>query len=271
MILLALALLAGCGARIDCSDPEALAAEHLDQRLSCEEAGRGVAYLQLLAGRPLTDPQRDRILRAIVASFRKDPQGTRDWLEALRVEGRAVEGGAGMEGAERRGTRVWRAVAGDGFPEHADLRAARDEALAVWARDDEERLALTEMDIEGWIHYASLCREVQGGGPLRLSLSDRVQVYRMVRTAFEEGSREEQIALLAIGPYWGQIREGWQMASYERQQAWIAAAPLPPPMTATSLGYLEAVLRGDLPRHAEVLHRQIGPFTMVKGRPVFSE
>lgn len=271
MILLALALLAGCGSRIDCSDPEATAAEHGELQLSCAEANLAVDHLQLLAGRPLTEPQRQKLLRAVAAAFRGDVRGTREWVRALPVQGRSIEAASGLEGAERRGTHAWLAAKGEGLPPNPDLRAVYAEALAVWARDDEEQLALTEMDIEGWIHYASLCREVQGGGPLRLSVADRVQVYRMVQTAFEEGTRAEQLALLAVGPYWAQIREGWQMASYERQQAWIAAAPLPPPMTATSLGYVEALLQGDLRRHVDVLHRKIGPFTMVRGRPVFSE
>lgn len=274
MILVLLALLSGCGgARVDCSDPTRVAAKAGEEQLVCSEATQVADYLHLLAGRALTREQRDRVVQGVAGWFEKDPVAARKWLDEIETSGRAIEGLTGLQGAERRGELVWQAIRGEGLvrPEHDAIWTVQQTALAVWAQDDDERLALTEMDIEGWLHYASLCREVQGGGPLRLSVADRVQVYRMIQAAFESGSREEQIALLAIGPYWSQIREGWQMASYERQQSWIQAAPLPPPMTATSLGYTEALLQGDLVKHARVLHERIGPFTMVKGRPAFED
>jgi hypothetical protein len=64
----------------------------------------------------------------------------------------------------------------------------------------------------------------------------------------------------AVGGWWSQVRESWARASYDEQRAWIAAAPLPPPMTATSLGYAEAVFDGDVALHARVLAEKLGPF-----------
>jgi hypothetical protein len=77
---------------------------------------------------------------------------------------------------------------------------------------------------------------------------------------FSTGSRADKVAIAALGPIWGSVKERWQSASYDQQQAWIAAAPLPPPMTATSLGYADAIFAGDVARHVQVLNEVLGPF-----------
>lgn len=269
--LLAVFLAACGGPTVDCSDPSTVVAEAAGEQLTCAEASRVPDFIHVLAGRGPSAVERKRVVAWVGDRFRADPDATRAWLASIAASGRELEGLTGLEGARRRAHVVWEAEQGRGViaPEHGVAYTVQDGALAVWASDDEAELALTEMDIEGWLHYASLCREVQGGGPLRLSVADRVQVYRMAQERFEGGTLADKVALVSFGPYWGQIKEGWQMASYERQQAWIAAAPLPPPMTATSLGYTDTILQSDLQRHATVLHERIGPFTMVKGRPAF--
>ena len=88
---------------------------------------------------------------------------------------------------------------------------------------------------------------------------------------FEAGSRDERLALVSLGPFWGQIQERWQAVPYERQQKWIAAAPLPPPMTATSLGYLQAVVEGSVVQHVASVHDVLGPFSLNRGPRVFAE
>jgi hypothetical protein len=133
-----------------------------------------------------------------------------------------------------------------------------ERALAPWSTDTEHKLLLTEMDIEGWIKYASLCREIQGGSPLTLSVADRVVLYRQIVSAFEGKSREEQLSVLSMGPIWPSMQERWPGVTYEIQQAWVEAAPLPGPMTATSLGYSGAVFDEDLRSHALALHSAMG-------------
>jgi len=77
---------------------------------------------------------------------------------------------------------------------------------------------------------------------------------------YDAGSREEKVALSAIGAFWPEVRKVWRAVPYERQQAWVAAAPLPPPMVATSKGYLSTLLEGNVAAHARVLHESLGPF-----------
>lgn len=266
-----LGTLLACGSGVDCADPEGVVATAGDRVLTCGEADDVVDYIHVLAGRRPSTVERDRVVRDLDARFRSDPAGVEAWIDALTLAGREIEALRGTAGAERRARLVWEAHTGRGLirPEHGMAHTVQVAALAVWSSHDAETIALTEADIEAWIRYASLCREVQGAGPLRLSVADRVTVYGMIQERFASGSREDRVALVAFGPYWEQVKEGWHMASYERQQAWIGAAPLPPPMTASSLGYAEALLSGNLVEHAWTLHETLGPFTMVKGRPAF--
>jgi hypothetical protein len=97
---------------------------------------------------------------------------------------------------------------------------------------------------------------------LRISVADRVAVYRMLVDRFTTGTRSDRIGMSAIGGYWPAIRAAWIEASYVDQREWIGAAPLPPPMTATSLGYAEAVFAGDVAAHAQVAIEHLGPFTV---------
>ena len=88
----------------------------------------------------------------------------------------------------------------------------------------------------------------------------------MVQERFVDASRADRIALSAVGPYWPAARDAWAMATYERQQGWIATAPLPPPMTATSLGYIGALIEGDLDGLASTLHEHLGPLPLTQER-----
>lgn len=233
--------------------------------LTCAETLPVLEYAGQVAGRPITGVDRNVILWDLKARYSSHPDEVRADLaqaEAIRDELRRK---TGLEAAEARSTRAWEALEGRGPIDPARYPQAHDSLerrTAPWARDADEKLVLTEADIEGWIRYASLCREVQAGGPLKLSINDREQLYKDMRVRFETVGRAEQIGMVGLGGFWGHIEDRWVAASYEEQQAWIQAAPLPPPMTASSMGYASVVFEGNLRQSAEILHDKLGPFTL---------
>ena len=233
----------------------------------CGESQAVVDWIEMLAGRDLTAGDVPVVHRAVATAWESDPVGTRRWLAEIGTAESALAAGTDLAGAEARAEAVYAASNG-GSPvaiHHPALASVQKRALAVWTQHGADRLALTEADFEGWIRYASLCREAQGASALRISVADRVAVYTMLTDRFATGTREERIAMSAIGGYWPQIREAWKSASYDQQRGWIAAAPLPPPMTATSLGYAEAVFNGDVISHARVAIEHLGPFRVGAG------
>ena len=269
MIALAI-LLIGCGGSVDCADPATVAAQQGELVLTCEQASTVGDYVEAIAGRPLVSGDDGLVVSAVARRFSADPAGTLAWVESVRAALVDLQSRAGLDLAEARSGRAWAAQAGLDLVRSTDGDAwnVQDRALSIWTQDDEERLALTEADIEAWIRYASLCREVQGGDTLRISVADRVTVYRILMDRFDAGDRATQVALSGFGPHWNLIRDAWQAAPYEVQQAWVAAAPLPPPMTATSKAYLEALIAGDLPGHVQALNDTLGPFHLGGVAPV---
>lgn len=265
LALLALAPLSGCfmfSPSAVCTEPgQDLVAGA--SPLSCAEAEVAVRYVNVLAGRPMERADRNLILKDLAAAWPADPDGVRGTLEGLSATVQELGALRGLEAAEARSRTAWEDLNAeshlDPFPQARRVLSRR---VAVWASDEEQRLVLTESDIEGWISYASLCREVQHGGPLRLSVAQREGVYRDLRVRFKSLDREDQIAMAAMGPFWAGITHRWKAASYEEQQGWVQAAPLPPSMTATSLGYAEVVF-GISPRaSATALHDSLGPFRL---------
>lgn len=271
MIAWLLVLLA-CDTAPLCEQPTDTLATAGADALACADAEVAHRYVVRLSGRELSPGDRQLAYIGVRDRFARDPAGTRAWLDEMAAIGATVELKTDMTGAEIRSQAVWRAISGQGPIRESDgtLWNLQSRALSVWARDDEEQLALTETDIEGWIRYISLCREAQGTQPLRLSIADRVTTYEMMVEVFGGSTREGQIAMASMGAFWPEVRHRWAVASYEDQQAWIAAAPLPPPMEASSLGYAEAVARGDLVRHARTLQHHIGPFTLGFGEKAFT-
>jgi hypothetical protein len=262
----------GCGSAPSCANGADVLVEAGGQRLTCGEADVVPRYLARLSGRGLAQGDRGLALGAIGDKFTADPAGTRKWLEDVTVAGAQLEGPQGLPGAEKLSHAVWQTQSGHGLisPSDDQLWNLSQRTLSIWGKDDQEQLALTENDIEGWIRYMSLCREAQNADTLKLSVADRVTVYSMVVDAFNGGTREQQVALVAIGPFWSEVKDRWQSATYEQQQSWLKSAPLPPPMAASSLGYAETLLQGDVARHARVLHEQLGPFSLGYGETPFA-
>ena len=233
--------------------------------LTCAEAEVAITWLRHVSGRPTGQADRNLVLLDLGARYKVDPAEVRTDLEQLAAINTELERASGMTGAETRSTRAWEAVTANGplDPEHypeADRSIRR--RVAVWAQDDEEKLVLTEADIEAWISFASLCREVQSGEPLKLSIANREALYRDMRVRFEMEPRTGQIGLVGLGGYWHDVEERWIAASYKEQQAWIAAATLPPPMTSRSMGYAAVIFEGDLRQQAVTMHEVLGPFTL---------
>lgn len=264
MIAAWLALLLGCSVgRPSCEAPDQVLATQGSETLTCGEADPMLAWIRLLAARPI-GKQEPAALSGLAARFAEDPAGTRAWLADLGSRAAALERERDLTAAELRSHALWEALAGKGpiGPDDGEVWGALESAAAVWNRHDGDELALAEADIEAWIRYASLCREAQGAGALRISVADRVGIYATVGERWDTGTRMDRVALTALGPYWEHVTLRWSASTAEEQQAWIHSAPMPPPMTATSLGYLEAILQGDLIGHAAALHGQLGPLRM---------
>ena len=253
-----------------CTSAEQVLAGEGDEALTCAHAAEVEAWIELLAGRSLQHNGGSRLPALLQQRYASDPAGTRALLKGIRERGAKLESTTRMKGGWARSQAAWEAHNGTSLIVEGDpLWNLQRDALSVWAWNDDEQLALTEADVEGWITYSSLCRQVQGAGVLRISVADRVTAYRILIDRFEQGDRNDKLALVSIGPFWPQIRDRWQASPNERQQKWIGAAPLPPPMTSSSLGYLEAIVQGEVASHAATLHDVLGPFSLNQGPRVF--
>ena len=106
---------------------------------------------------------------------------------------------SGLQWAECRSHEIWKTTNNKGLihEQHGAIWDVTKAAIAVRARSDEHQMALTEMDI-GWIRLASLCREVQGATPMKLSVAQREQIYLRLSRAFSEESRAEMIGRVSL-------------------------------------------------------------------------
>ncbi len=249
---------AGCGpgAR-PCDTPEATLAE--GSSVTCAEVQPIVDLTRVLAARPLQDGQRRGLYDALAAAAVDRPDALRERAKVAAATLQPMVEASGFRAATLRSQAIAHLHRADGaLPTEGWAEAAAQTlaAVAVWERAEDQ--VLTEVDIEGLLRLASLCREAQGGTPLRISIADRVSLYQLVRDRFRSGDASQRSAMLSVGPFWPDIRIGWQMASYEVQQRWIASAPLPPPMVTDSAGYVAAVLDGDLAGIVLALHDALG-------------
>ena len=254
-----LAMSLGCGKSEPlCADSTA----ELVEGLSCEEVLASVDFVEYLAARPMPAAARGRYVEAWKSAAGTDLAMARSALGRMAAYLDAREGEAFAE-AERRGMESWRVLKGEGVLAGEGLAVIRDHVrkhAGVWKVDDEHRLVVSENDVEGWIRYASLGREVQGAIPLRVSMADKVGVYKIAMERYEAEDRKGRVAFIALGGGWRAARDAWTAASYEKQQAWIASAPLPAPMFGTSPEYFRAVLEvAGTHAHATILDQQIAP------------
>ncbi len=217
-----------------------------------------------LAGRPVAEGERELLRRSLVGEARQNRAASVARMEGAAVELIELERASGIEGARLRSERMYDALGRVGVFADAppDLGTVVSQSVSEWARSDEERLVLGESDIEGFLRYASLCREVQGGGALRLSIGDRGLVYQALIKRFNEGTPLDRTSMLAIGAGFWAAKEDWRAASYDRQREFAVGAPFPPPMTVTSVDYALAIVAGDLPAHAANLHATLGPLAI---------
>ena len=259
-------LSSGCssvlGEQIDCPTPQTVVSQTEQGALTCEDLQSVREYVETLSSRPLRRQPLARLYVALRDAHQANAEQVRTQIKASAAWLETARKLRGLEAAEFRSHEVWRLRMNESRvvrKEDGTVRTIAMDAIAIWARSDSEKLALTEMDIEGWIRLGSLCREVQGGSSLKMSIASREQVYRFLRTEFSALPRKEQLGRVAIGPFWPSVEQRWQAASYEQQQAWIRVTPLPPPMTASSLAYMEAVLELSPSDMSAALHKSLGP------------
>jgi hypothetical protein len=244
-----LALGAACGRSEPlCAEP----GDALTPELACAALDPARGYAEHLAARPLSGPPYQRFLEAWKSAAESDLAGVRAGLAAI-VEQTAGADADVFEIARRRAHESWLVVHGRGAL--AGLEGPREHVrkhIGAWKVDDTHELVVSENDIEGWLRYGSLCREVQGGSALKVSMADKVGLYRAADRFYDEADLESRIAFVALGGAWLTMREAWLGASYEQQQAWIEDAPLPGPMFGTSHEYFDAVLAaGRAHTHAD--------------------
>ncbi len=230
-------------------------------QLSCQQLRDLRSLTNRLAS--ASTAKHDGVIQAAIKDFKDDPPVL---LSALkRLQEHALMRSAStksLQTAEHRSQLIFELQAAPNDPWPAELHAALTDLNINRATSQHNGLVLTEMDVEGWILYASLCHEVQTGQPLGLSVAQRVELYRMTAQRFELGSQTEQVALVSMGIFWPSIRSNWGAASYATQQRWIARAPLPPIGDASALGYFEALLSGPFETHALLLHDVLAPLSL---------
>lgn len=263
---LTLAMLAACGGvtSYDCSDPEKVLASVEGEQMACSDVERVLDYRRWLTQGRVNGAESTELTSSLVRWFEREPKRAGVWWSELSQVLLTRQTSTGLDGALVHASALYEANKGTGLWERADdnVRSKTRDALLIWAVDHTTQRALTEPAIEAWIRYISLCRQVQGGGSLNLSVSDRAKIYGVFKERFLNGDPSEREAAVGFGPYWPEMETAWQSARYSKQQQWIGEAPLPPPVTSTSLGYVEWFLdHGRLKEHVTTFHRILGPLS----------
>jgi len=262
----ALAALTACGGDTSprCASPEQVLASVDGAQMACADVERVANYRHWMMQQRVSDAQTAELLSVLVRWFEREPAQASTWLSDLSEQLAVRQRATGMEGALVHASALYEVNKGVDLWERADdsVRSNSAQSLLIWASDGEAQRVLTEPAIEAWIRYISLCRQVQGGGSLNLSVSDRAKIYGVFKDRFLNGDASEREATVGFGPYWPEMEAAWQAARYTKQQQWIAEAPLPPPVTSTSLGYVEWFLdHGRLKDHVVTFHRVLGPLS----------
>ncbi len=237
--------LAGCGKPPPCATPDETV-QVGEQAVTCASLEPVARHVSDLAARPLTKAERQRLAEALVQDAHGDPAAVHAVVGASEAAVDAALSQDALTRAKARATTIYGLSAGQGpFATDSALARAARRIVAPWVTSADDALALSEQDVEGWIRYASLSREIQGAPPLSLSVADRVGVYRTVSARFEAGPTEVRVAMAWLGQRWPDIADRWQALSYTGQRAFIDAAPFPAPMTGTSGDYVAAVMAED--------------------------
>ena len=258
LLICPLILSIGCDKEPICDAPTTVLATAEEAQLICSDLLPVREHLGLLAGRRLEGPASTRLDAVYRSQFLQSPLVVTAHIESHAEKWTALRKTRGLVAVRARSQKILERL-DKGTNKLTEIDAILlAERVAVWGRDDSQQLLLTESDIEGWIRYLSLLREVQGGTPLVLSVADRAYVYKLVIDRFESGTAEQKVAIVQTGNLWYAMADAWRAASYEQQQGWIANAPLPPPMTEVSLGYVEVALQSDVVVHAAVMEAHFG-------------
>jgi hypothetical protein len=257
--------LAGCGPSLPtCDAPTDVFASGAGGVLTCQESRVIEEATALLKGHPVPRVPREAIEARVIEGFASNPAGLRARLAAASELVASLRSARDAEAAELRSRLTWEVTAGEHpmVRDDASLRTAVASAVSVWTRDDAERLVLTESDIEGWVRYGSLCGEAQQRPPLKVSVADRVGVYSDEKDRFLKADRATKVAILTVGAFWTTVHDAWPSVSYEQQQRWTSVAIFPPPMEATSLAYLDALLETDPRSHSAAIIAGFGPLSL---------
>jgi hypothetical protein len=258
LLLWPLLLSIGCHDEPACSSPQAVLASVGEAQLICSDLIPVREHLGLLAGRLLETQPSARLDASYRAVFLRTPSKVTAHINKHAVAWSSLRKTRGLTAVVGRSKEIIRNL-DKGDDQLTEIDAVLlAERVAIWGRDDSQSLLLTESDVEGWIRYLSLLREVQGGVPLVLSVADRARVYQLIIERFESGTAVQKVAVVQIGALWYALADAWRAASYEQQQGWIVNAPLPPPMTASSIGYVEVALQSDVILHAAVMEAHFG-------------
>jgi len=246
-----------------CESGEVIAS-HQQNQLTCEQLRSLLSLADTLSGTATNTSTQRSVMQAALKDFRRDPSGLLKALAQLREHELLTSGqNTSLQMAKVRSQLIFDlnpGSSGKAWP--ASLQESLADLNIIRAASKQTGLALTEFDVEGWILYTSLCHEVQTRQALKLSIAQRVEVYRMTAQRFEAGTESEQAVLVSMGVFWPSIRASWQAASYATQQRWIARAPLPPIGDASALGYFEELLGGPFEAHATLLHETLKPLSL---------
>jgi len=252
--------LVGCGPSLpECTAPDVVLLEG-DASLTCGDVHDVERWISAVAARPADQAIRRTLPGHMVDAYQTDPARAAADLALVREDLTLFQSRDRDKALAVRSSMVKSVLTRDERFGWSAVHADSDRAVAVWESAETEPVALSEADIEAWIFYASLCREVQGGGPLLVSMAARVQIYAVLRDVFRSGSLEDKQAMAAMGPLWRSARDHWQLAEYEKQQAWITGAPLPRPMTGDSGEYISALMTQPPSVHVAALRKYLGPF-----------
>ena len=115
-ILSVLALLTACsgGEQLTCPDAAHVLDEHPTAPLTCGDAAKAEAYVELLASRPLTAPQERNLRAALIEAHRADLAAARARLDRAEVAAAALGSDSGPPAGVEVSRATWAELQGSG-------------------------------------------------------------------------------------------------------------------------------------------------------------